>query len=98
VTPERKVKAVVRKILGEVGAYYVMPVTGGFGNSGAPDFIVCHKGKFIGIECKAGSGKTTALQEKNLAQIMASGGDALIVNENNVEQLKEYFSEQPSWR
>lgn len=92
-TPERKVKVLVRTILETVGAYYVMPVTGGYGNSGAPDYLVCHKGKFIGIECKAGNNKPTALQERNLSQILKAGGDALVVTENNVEQLKEYFSE-----
>ena len=40
-TPEGKVKAKVKVILKELGAYYTMPVTGGFGTSGAPDFLVC---------------------------------------------------------
>ena len=53
-TPEAKVKAKVKAILKNLGAYYVMPVTSGYGNSGAPDFLVCIRGKFIGIECKAG--------------------------------------------
>ena len=88
-TPERKVKSLVRKVLEELGAYYVMPVTGGYGNSGAPDFLVCLRGRFIGIECKAGKGKTTALQEKNLSQITQSGGIALVVNENDVGTLKQ---------
>ena len=64
-----------------------MPVTSGYGNSGAPDFLVCHKGRFIGIECKAGKGKTTALQDKSLDLIRQSGGLALVINEENVEQL-----------
>ena len=49
-TPERRVKTQVRKVLDKLGAYYVMPVTGGYGNSGAPDFLVCLQGRFIGIE------------------------------------------------
>ncbi len=88
-TPERKVKSLVRKVLDELGAYYVMPVTGGYGNSGAPDFLVCLRGRFIGIECKAGKGRTTALQEKNLSQITQSGGIALVINENDVGTLKQ---------
>lgn len=86
-TPERKVKDKVKKVLKDLGAYYVMPVTGGYGNSGAPDFLVCYRGKFIGIECKAGKGRVTALQEKNLSQIEQADGIALVVNEDNVEQL-----------
>lgn len=86
-TPESKVKAQVIKILRSYGAYYVMPVTGGYGNSGAPDFLVCYHGKFIGIECKAGKGKTTALQERNLAEIVRAGGYALVINETNMNEL-----------
>lgn len=83
-TPEVKVKNKVKSVLKNLGAYYVMPVTGGYGNSGAPDFLVCYKGRFIGIECKAGRNKPTALQEKNLREIEDAGGSALVVNEENV--------------
>lgn len=93
-TPERKVKQKVRTMLESVDAYYVMPVTGGYGNSGAPDFLVCLAGKFVGIECKAGGRLPTALQEKNLAAIMRAGGDALVVSDNNLESLQEYLNEQ----
>ena len=87
-TPEGKVKAKVKVILKELGAYYTMPVTGGFGTSGAPDFLVCLNGRFVGIECKAGKGKPTALQEKNLHDIAQAGGQALVINENNVLDLQ----------
>ena len=88
-TPEGKVKARVKVILKELFAYYTMPVTGGFGTSGAPDFLVCLNGRFVGIECKAGKGKPTALQEKNLHDIAQAGGQALVINEDNVENLRE---------
>ena len=87
-TPEGKVKAKVKVILKELNAYYTMPVTGGFGTSGAPDFLVCFKGNFVGIECKAGKGKPTALQEKNLHDIAQAGGQALVINEDNVLDLQ----------
>lgn len=86
-TPEAKVKKKVREVLNEFGAYYVMPVTGGYGKQGAPDFLVCYQGKFIGIECKAGSGKPTALQERNLQEIEEAGGVALVINEENVSRV-----------
>jgi hypothetical protein len=87
-TPEGRVKAKVKVILKELGAYYTMPVTGGFGTSGAPDFLVCFKGNFVGIECKAGKGKPTALQGKNLHDIAQAGGQALVINEDNVADLQ----------
>lgn len=86
-TPESKVKKRVKDILKNLGAYYVMPVTSGYGNSGAPDFLVCIRGKFIGIECKSGKKKPTALQEKNLNLIDNAGGWTFVVNEESVEQL-----------
>jgi pantoate kinase len=88
-TPESKVKAKVKKVLNEVGAYYTMPVTGGYGNSGVPDFIVCYKGRFIGVECKANGGKATALQLKHHDDIRKAGGIALVIDETNVETLRK---------
>ena len=90
-TPEKKVKAKVVEILKGFGAYYFYASTGGYGASGVPDIICCYKGRFIGIECKAGKGKTTALQEKNIAQSIAQGGLALVVNEDNIEEVRMFM-------
>jgi Holliday junction resolvase len=86
-TPERKVKKKVVSILDEFGAYYFYSVTGGYGRSGVPDIVGCYKGKFIAIECKAGKGKTTALQDKNINAIRAQNGRALVVNEDNIADV-----------
>lgn len=87
-TPEKKVKTKVVAILKEVGAYYFYPVTGGYGVSGVPDIVGCYNGKFFAVECKAGRGKTTALQDKNIAQIKACGGQAIVINEENIEEVR----------
>lgn len=86
-TPEGKVKAKVVKQLKELGVYYFSPVTGGYGRSGVPDIIACMNGRFVGIECKAGKGVTTALQDKNIESIRANGGTAIVINEDNVGSL-----------
>ena len=86
-TPEAKVKKKVKKILDDIGAYHFSPMTAGYGRSGVPDIIVCYKGKFIGIECKAGEGKPTLLQLRNIDDIKRNGGLAIIVNEGNIEAL-----------
>lgn len=88
-TPEGKVKKQVKQVLKELGAYYAMPMGTGFGNSGVPDFLVCWRGKFIGIECKANGNIATALQLANLESIVKAGGMAMIVDESNVSKLKE---------
>ena len=86
-TPEAKVKKKVVQILKQHGAYYFYPVTGGYGRSGVPDVIACYRGRFIGIECKAGTNKPTALQQKNLTDIELADGIALVVNEENIEEV-----------
>lgn len=88
-TPEAKVKAKVIAVLKEHGVYYFYPVTGGYGGSGVPDIVGCCHGRFFAIECKAGKNKPTALQEKNLTRIAAAGGEALVVNEENIAEVRE---------
>lgn len=91
-TPEAKVKKVVAQQLRELKAYYFYPATGGYGRSGVPDIVGCYKGKFFGIECKAGKNKPTALQEKNLKDITESNGIALVVNEANMRNITELLT------
>jgi Holliday junction resolvase len=88
-TPEGKVKKKVKEILDKKGAYYFMPATGGFGRSGVPDFIGCINGVFFGIECKAGKGIPTALQEREIRKIINAGGYAWVINEENVGNLEK---------
>jgi len=92
-TPEAKVKAAIKKILKEHGAWYAMPMGTGYGNSGVPDFICCLQGQFVAVEAKAGKGIPTALQEKNLRDIKVSGGYAWVVNEENLDEFKEWIKE-----
>jgi hypothetical protein len=89
-TPEKKVKNAVVDILKLYkNLYYFYPVMGGYGAAGIPDIVVCYRGYFIAVECKAGKGKTTALQDKNLKQIRDAGGVSLVVNEENLQELQE---------
>lgn len=90
-TPEAKVKARVKKVLDEHKVYYFLPATGGYGRAGVPDIIACFNGQFIAIETKAGKGKTTALQERELSRIKESGGTTFVINEENVGDLELYF-------
>jgi hypothetical protein len=91
-TPEAKVKKQIRAILDGYGAYYAMPIGSGYGNSGVPDFLVCYKGWFIGIEAKAGKGKTTALQDFNLDKITKAGGLTLVINEFNLQGINNLLN------
>ncbi|MFZ8974102.1 MAG: hypothetical protein ACO2ZD_08400 [Pseudomonadales bacterium] len=90
-TPEGKVKKKVVDILKAAGAYYFFPATGGFGRSGVPDIFVCFKGRFMGIECKAGDNTPTALQQRELMRIIDAGGSAFVVNEESLNALVDIF-------
>jgi Holliday junction resolvase len=87
-TPEAKVKKRVVNVLKENGAYYFFPATGGYGRSGVPDIVGCYRGVFFGIECKAGSNKPTALQEAEMRKIREANGITLVVNEDNIDDVK----------
>ena len=86
-TPERKVKEIVKRQLTMLGCYSIMPQTGGYGNSGVPDFLVCLKGRFIAIECKAGKNAPSALQLRHIETITKCGGWAIIVWEDSAHEL-----------
>jgi Holliday junction resolvase len=81
-TPEKKVKQKVVKLLKSRGCYWFYPVASGFGSAGVPDIVCCYKGKFIGVECKApaAANRVTALQQKNLTDIRNCGGYGIVVS------------------
>lgn len=90
-TPEGRVKAAVRKMLGELGAYHFAPPANGYGRMGIPDIVGCYRGYFFAIECKAGRGKTTALQDLEIERIREAGGVAWVVNEENLEEVERWL-------
>jgi len=89
-TPESKVKKRVREMLDKLGIYHFMPPANGFGRAGIPDIIACMDGHFIAIECKAGTNKPTLLQVREIEDIRAHGGVALVANEQNWDLVQDY--------
>lgn len=92
-TPENAVKTKCVELLKSYGAYYFYPVTGGYGRSGIPDIVVCYHGKFLGVECKAGTNKPSPLQEREMANIVSAGGHAMVIRETNIEELKRWLED-----
>lgn len=87
-TPEGRVKAKVKALLKKHNIYHFMPATGGYGRSGVPDIIACMRGRFLAIECKAGAGKLTPLQSRELALIEEAGGLAYVINEDGIKSFE----------
>lgn len=90
-TPEKKVKDACVEIIKRYGAYYFFAPANGYGRAGIPDIIVCYRGKFLAVECKAGYNKPTPLQEREIAEIHKAGGSAMIIREDTLDLLDAWF-------
>ena len=93
-TPEGKVKAKLKKTLDEMGIWHFSPFQAGMGRAGIPDIIGCYNGLFVAFECKANGNKPTALQEREINAIRTAKGLAFVVDENNLDDIKELLQ----WR
>lgn len=76
-TPESKTKKEIRAYLKEQGAYFFAPVQTGYGQT-TLDFLVCLRGSFVGIECKAPMGRMTPRQGVVIGDIRRAGGRAFV--------------------
>ena len=90
-TPEGVIKKQVKEVLTDLGAWYCMPVGSGYGKSAIPDFIICYQGHFLAIETKAGNKQATAIQAREIDRIKTAEGIAWVINETNLENLKEWI-------
>ena len=76
-TPEAKIKKGICTYLRSLGAYVFCPVQRGLGSS-ALDILVCHQGRFYGIEVKVPGKKPTPRQAIVMEQINVAGGRAVL--------------------
>lgn len=86
---EKDVKAAVRAILDEAGAWHYMPVQTGYGVKGIPDFIACLRGKFLSVETKFGKNKESAWQKRQGQAIREARGLYFVINETNLDDLRK---------
>lgn len=102
-TPEARVKNMVRKVLDEfkfetttvmdphIGVpllYSFWPVQNGMGTPSL-DCLVCYYGHWIGIETKAPGKKPTPRQELTIEAMVAAGGVVLVIDgEEGCERLR----------
>lgn len=81
--PERRWQVKVIERLRARGAWVVKYPAGPHGAVGTPDLLVCYRGNFIAIECKAGdptkkAHEPTVAQLKQLDAIVTAGGHAFV--------------------
>ena len=93
--PEGRVKDAIKDLFDKYNVYWFMPVTGGFNRSGIPDFIACSNGMFLAVEAKSKHTRhgVTALQAQNIEQILSCGGLALVVDEDNLDELENLIKQ-----
>ena len=66
----------------------------GMGKHGIPDYNICCKGLFIGVEAKSGPDKKpTARQKLQLNQILAAGGVSMVIHSDNLHELEDLLAE-----
>lgn len=90
-TPEGKVKAKIKALLVESGAYFHMPVPSGYGEDTLDFFgIRWPDGRGFVIEAKAPGEKPTARQRKRLREVYVTGGAAFVMDgaEEDLRLLK----------
>ena len=95
-TPEGKIKRKLDNTLKQLGVWYYSPQSGPFGRSGIPDRVAIHKGRFIGIECKADAKKKpTALQIKCMKEIDNAGGKCFVVyDDETIQQVVNFIGKE----
>lgn len=91
---ERDVKRKLTTALKSIGAWYCMPHGAGYGRAGIPDVIACVNGKLGAFECKFGGNKPTPHQVIELEAIRRAGGQAMIVDENNIDEVVRLLTEK----
>lgn len=91
-TPEGRVKELVKAVLKETGAYKFMPVQNGMGEPGL-DFYCCFRGWFIAIETKAPGKVPTPRQEDTIRRIRDAGGIVFVIDgPAGVSELRQLLS------
>ena len=73
-TPEGFEKDEIKKYLTSIGAYFILPMTFGYGKSGGADIVACIDGTFWSIEVKREGKTPTALQNARMEVVYESGG------------------------
>ena len=91
-TPESKFKSEIKDYLKTFPNLFMHSVPGAaYGKLGAPDIVVCYKGRYIGIEAKTYEGTFSEWQKTRKAQIEAAGGIAIFAR--SLDDIKNAMEE-----
>jgi hypothetical protein len=94
-TPEGKIKAKINRLLKKYPTVYkYMPVPMGYGPSSL-DYLLCVRGRFVGIEAKREGKEPTARQEECIRKIKEAEGKVFIArNDTDIYVIEAYLRSQ----
>lgn len=75
---EKTIENKIKKYLRDKGAYCVKYHGNQFSQVGVADLLVCYKGRFLAIEIKNETGKTSPLQDVNIELVRKAGGISFV--------------------
>lgn len=91
-TPEAKLKADIKAYLKTLPNIFFHSIPGGaYGKVGAPDIVVCYKGRYIGIEAKTYEGRFSDWQKTRKAQIENAMGTCIFAR--SVDDVRKVLEE-----
>jgi len=97
ITPEGKVKALIKKLLDEYkpNLYGYMPVPSGYGEP-TLDYLCCYKGEAFAIEAKAPGKEPTSRQDATIERMTEAGMRVFVVTggetlDADLEQLRMWL-------
>lgn len=86
-TPEGDIKAKIKEVLKNFGAYHVMIQGGTYSAPGAPDMVILYRGKVIWTEVKTPTGVQEPLQKAHEERIKKCEGIYLLAR--SAEDVKK---------
>lgn len=84
---EKSIENKIKAYLKSQGAYYVKYHGNQFSQVGVADLLVCYKGRFLAIEIKNETGKTSPLQDVNIELVKKAGGISFVAR--SVEDVRK---------
>jgi hypothetical protein len=94
VTPEGKVKAKIRKLLNNYGAYYFQPVQMGIGATGLDFHCMLAGARAFFVEAKAPGKQPTLRQQLMIEKLTYMGATVFVIDDDvTLEELKDWLDE-----
>lgn len=84
---EKSIENKIKTYLRSKGAYCVKYHGNKFSQVGVADLLVCYKGRFLAIEIKNDTGKTSPLQDANIEMVKQAGGISFVAR--SVKDVKD---------